>query len=155
MLINQRMILFLAVTLGVVVMLAGAPVEARQGGSFSSHDLQGAHGFAFDGVLMTDDGPVPISAVGQLTWNGRGGATAVRTLNIGGLFLLKQTAVGRYTINRDGTVEAEFEVTTVDPPGAFPTSTETFEGVISNNGHLVQFISTGGGVVARGRTERQ
>lgn len=138
-----------------VMLIAPQPAEARQGGDFNNWDLRGSYSFSFDGSLMDPAGPFPLSATGRIDFNGLGMVPgAVRTLNVGGQ-VFRQTAEGDYTVNPDGTGSAVFTVKTVEPPGALPDMVETFEFVISDNGRLLQFISTTPGVVARGRVERQ
>lgn len=128
--------------------------HAQSSGHFSNIDLRGNYGFAFDGSLLSDSGPVPLAAVGQVRFSGGGTATdAVRTVDLGGT-ILHQTASGTYNVNPDGTGSAQFTVVTLDPPG-IPDSTETFEFVLDGHGNVMQFISTTPGVVARGHLEQQ
>jgi hypothetical protein len=60
-------------------------------------DLNGPTGFSFDGtVTLSMNGTnvaVPVSAVGQVDWDGKGKApSATRTFNFGGAVILKQIA---------------------------------------------------------------
>lgn len=121
---------------------------------YSEKDLDGPTGFSFDGtVTLSINGAsvaVPVSAIGQVNWDGKGKATsATRTFNFGGAVILKQVAAGEYQVNPDGTGTARFEVTTVEvigspPPGVqLPgTAVETFVFVINQDNEL-QFIGTG------------
>jgi hypothetical protein len=58
-------------------------------------------------------------------------------------------------VNPDGTGSAEFTVMTVDPPDAFPDTTETFTFTLAGNRRKVQFISTTPGSVAMGLAIKQ
>lgn len=144
-----------AILLSGMLLIAVVPAHAKQGNTFFTGDLRGTWSFAFDGVLLVEDTGVPLSAHGRLVFNGRGVVPeAVRILNVGGM-VFRQTATGTYEVNPDGTGVAEFEVVTVDPSGALPDSIETFEFVLTDNEHELQFISTTPGVVARGAAKRQ
>lgn len=122
--------------------------------NYTERDLDGPTGFSFDGtVTLSIDGTnvaVPVSAVGQVNWDGNGNATsATRTFNFGGAVILKQTAVGEYQVNPDGTGTARFEVTTQEIIGTLPpgvqlpvTAIETFSFVLIQKNEL-QFIGTG------------
>lgn len=147
----------LAVAMVLTGLLLAAPGPSCAQGlqHFTDSSLRGNYGFSFDGTLATSNGQVPLSAVGQVQFDGNGTApSAVRTIQIGNT-VFHQTAVGTYTVNADGTGSAQFEVTTVDPANALPVSTEHFEFVVEHYGSTLQFISTTPGVVARGRLERQ
>jgi hypothetical protein len=121
---------------------------------FSDKDLNGPTAFSFDGtVTLPVNGSnvaVPVSAVGQCNWDGKGSApSATRTFNFGGAVILQQVAHGEYHVNPDGTGTARFEVTTqkvmgTPPPGvSLPgTSIETFSFALSKENEL-QFIGTG------------
>jgi len=121
---------------------------------YSAKDLHGPTAFSFDGtVTLMINGTsvaVPVSAVGQVNWDGAGEATsATRIFNFGGAVILKQSAVGEYQVNPDGTGTARFEVTTLEvigspPPGVQlpPVAVETFTFVLNQHNEL-QFIGTG------------
>ncbi len=93
---------------------------------------------------------VPVSAIGQVNWDGEGKATsATRIFNFGGAVILKQSAVGEYQVNPDGTGTARFEVTTLEVTGSLPpgvqlpgVAVETFTFVLKD-GNELQFIGTG------------
>jgi len=125
--------------------------EKRQ---YSEKDLRGPTAFSFDGTvtLSINDAnvAVPVSAIGQVNWDGNGKApSANRIFNFGGAVILKQAAVGEYQVNPDGTGTARFEVTTLEVIGSPPlgvqlpgTAVETFAFVLSQDNEL-QFIGTG------------
>jgi len=122
---------------------------------YTNKDLNGPTGFSFDGtVTLMINGTnvaVPVSAVGQVNWDGDGRApSASRTFNFGGAVILKQTAEGEYQINPDGTGTARFVVTTQEvigtpPPGVgLPgKAIETFSFVLTQPANELQFIGTG------------
>jgi hypothetical protein len=126
--------------------------ENRQ---YTEKDLRGPTGFSFDGtVTLNIDGAsvaVPVSAIGQVNWDGKGKApSATRTFNFGGAVILKQVAEGEYQVNPDGTGTARFLVTTQEvignlPPGVqLPAqAVETFAFVITQPDNQLQFIGTG------------
>jgi hypothetical protein len=144
-------IIFLLVTALVV-----PAAHAKQGDTFCDADLRGDFSFAFDGVLFLEGQPVPIAASGQFEADGDGAfSNFVRYVNVGGGIVLRQEGFGTYAINPDGTGSAEFTVMTVDPPEAFPDSTETFSFTITSNRRKVQFISTTPGSVAMGLAIKQ
>lgn len=143
------------ILLSGMLFIAVVPAHAKQGNTFFTGDLRGTWSFAFDGMLLIEGEGIPLSAHGRLIFNGRGVVLeAVRILNVGGM-IFRQTATGTYEVNPDGTGVAQFEVVTVDPPGALPDGIETFEFVLTDNEHELQFISTTPGVVARGEAKRQ
>jgi hypothetical protein len=125
--------------------------EIRQ---YSEKDLDGPTGFSFAGtVTLSMNGAnvaVPVSAVGQVNWDGNGKAAgAVRTFNFGGAVILKQVAKGEYQVNPDGTGSAKFVVATTEVIGTLPpgvqlpaTTLETFSFVLTQSNEL-QFIGTG------------
>lgn len=125
--------------------------ETRQ---YSEKDLKGPTGFSFDGtVTLAINGAsvaVPVSAIGQVNWDGKGKATsAVRTFNFGGAVILQQVAEGEYQVNPDGTGTARFVVTTQGvtgsvPPGVNlpPVAVETFSFVLTEPGSELHFIGT-------------
>jgi hypothetical protein len=122
---------------------------------YSEKDLKGPTGFSFDGtVTLSINGTsvaVPVSAIGQVNWDGKGKATsAVRTFNFGGAVVLQQVAEGEYQVNPDGTGTARFVVTTQSytgsiPPGVNlpPVAVETFSFVLTGPDNDLQFIGTG------------
>ena len=112
--------------------------------TFSEKDAKGPYGFSFDGFSIDRDSGAtnPISAVGQLTGDGRGRVTGgVRTLNLGGQVLL-QTIKGAYEVNPDGTGVARLEVSTLFDGAEIPFSVETFSFVINSPRNELQFVST-------------
>jgi hypothetical protein len=121
---------------------------------YTEKDLDGATAFSFDGtVTLSINGSsvaVPVSAIGQVNWDGKGKATsATRTFNFGGAVILKQIAHGEYQVNPDGTGSARFEVTTQEVTGTIPpgvqlpgTAIETFAFVLTQPNEL-KFIGTG------------
>jgi hypothetical protein len=125
--------------------------ESKQ---YTEKDLNGPTAFSFDGTVNLSINEasvaVPVSAIGQVNWDGKGKApSAVRIFNFGGAVILKQAAVGEYQVNTDGTGIARFEVTTLEvigtpPPGVqLPgTAIETFSFVLSQDNEL-KFIGTG------------
>ena len=122
---------------------------------YTEKDLYGPTGFSFDGtVTLSINGAsvaVPVSAVGQVNWDGKGNApSATRTFNFGGAVILKQIAKGEYQVNPDGTGTARFEVTTQEVIGSLPpgvqlpaTAVETFSFVLTQPDNELQFIGTG------------
>ncbi len=151
------------------------PIE--RGRPFSERDIRGPHGFFFQGFVTVTlpDGsalPVPVSAVGNLVADGRGGLPeGSRTLNFGGV-VLEQDSEGSYEVRPDGTGTATIEVTTVDqigePPPGFDlpsTTIETFSFVLTNRAGGIPFIGRNiveadskepvGAVTIRGEAHRQ
>lgn len=84
---------------------------------FSDKDLKGDYGFSLSGEAVS--GPIvgPIAGVGQISFDGKGNAVAVRTLNVGGVVVLRQTGTGTTHVNPDGTGTAVFSIVTVEPAG--------------------------------------
>jgi hypothetical protein len=121
---------------------------------YSEKDLHGPTAVSLDGtVTLSINGTsvaVPVSATGQVNWDGKGKApSAVRTFNFGGAVILKQVAKGEYQVNPDGTGSARFEVTTQEVIGTLPpgvqlpgTAIETFAFVLTQPNELL-FIGTG------------
>ena len=149
----KRWLFILGSVLLVLSLLGISDAEAKQ--PFSNNDLKGDFGFSFDGELLAGPFIGLIGAVGQFNSDGAGNIpTAVRTLNLVGVFVLQQTAVGTYQVNPDGTGTAQFTVTTVSPAG-FPVSTETFAFVITGKRKEISLVSTTAGIVAVGGAKRQ
>lgn len=146
---------------------------AARGRSFSERDIRGPYGFFFQGFVTftLDDStlPVPVSAVGHLVADGRGGLPeGSRTLNLGGV-VVEQDAEGSYEVRPDGTGIATIEVT-IDgtPPSGedLPSTTiETFSFVLTNRAGGIPFIGRQivaadsgepvGAVTIRGEAHRQ
>lgn len=144
----------LVLSAGVGVLRPAQAEEVRNGRVFSERDVRGPYGFSFQGflTLTLSDGsslPVPVSAVGRLVADGRGGIEAARTLSLGGL-VLEQDGVGVYEVQPDGTGSARFDIVVVDqtgtpPPGVeLPNATvESFAFVLTNFAGGIRFIGTG------------
>lgn len=146
----------LPIALLVLGTLAVPAAHAKQGDTFGDSDVRGDYSFAFDGVLIIEGQPVPIAASGQFEADGEGTYTNfVRIVNVGGGLVLRQEGFGTYSVNPDGTGSAEFTVMTVDPPEAFPDTTETFFFTIAGNRRKAQFVSTTPGSVAMGLAIKQ
>jgi hypothetical protein len=155
----------------------GLSEAAERGRRFSESDIRGSYGFFFQGFLtvqLSDDTilPVPVSAVGRLVADGRGGLPeGSRTVNLGGI-VLEQVAEGSYEVRPDGTGIATTEVTIVDQTGTLPsgltlppTTLETFSFVLTNQAGGIPFIGRDivdadslepvGAVTIRGEAHRQ
>lgn len=148
----------------------------ERGRPFSERDIRGPYGFFFQGfvsVTLPGDStlPVPVSAVGHLVADGRGGLPeGSRTLNFGGI-VLEQEAEGSYEVRPDGTGTATIEVTIVDQIGTLPgldfpsTTIETFSFVLTNRAGGIPFIGRHivaadsqepvGAITIRGEAHRQ
>jgi len=161
--ISIAIFLFLITTTGIVYLIdvnsaraetTKEDVTMSQSRQYMEKDLNGPTAFSFDGtVTLSINGTsmaVPVSAIGQVNWDGKGKApNATRTFNFGGAVILKQVAEGEYQVNPDGTGTARFKVTTLEvigtpPPGVeLPgTDIETFSFVLRQDNEL-QFIGTG------------
>jgi hypothetical protein len=121
---------------------------------YTEKDLNGPTAFSFDGtVTLSINGTniaIPISAIGQINFDGKGKATsATRIFNFGGAVILKQVAHGEYQVNPDGIGSARFEVSTQEVTGTLPPGVqlpgigvETFVFVLTQPNEL-KFIGTG------------
>lgn len=121
---------------------------------YTEKDLDGQTAFSFDGtVTLSINGTnvaIPISAIGQINFDGKGKATsATRIFNFGGAVILKQVAHGEYQVNPDGTGSARFEVSIQEVTGTVPpgvqlpaVAIETFVFVLTQPNEL-KFIGTG------------
>lgn len=131
------------------------PGARADGGGFSTADLDGSYGFSFDGSVfgvgesLGVDGYVPLSAVGQFDADEGTVTELKRTLNVGGVLIVKETFTGQATVEEDGTGTARFCSTgrtfVPDPPPVpFPTVTyEEFSFVITGeDNNEVEFIGT-------------
>ncbi len=169
----RRTLATLASSIVMLGLLSLAPTlvqnaQADGNKTFSEKDVKGSYGFSFDGLLILGDGtPVPVSAVGQVSSDGRGEVTGgTRTLKVGVDAAMQQTASGTYQVNPNGTGTAELLVNTIMPDGSeVPTSLETFSFVINSSRKELHFIGTsikspsgqnlGIGVVTRGVARKQ
>ncbi len=115
------------------------------GQKFNAHSLQGAYGFALDGLALNvfDGSTINAAAVGRFTFDGKGHiANGVRTLNTAGT-VQKENFSGTYTVNQDGTGVLTIHVSTILPDGtAIPTTIETAEFVINQPRNEMQLIGT-------------
>lgn len=124
----------LLLSLCFVLMSTGAFAGSK---NFSNSSVKGCYGFEFHGVVVHGVVGAPIAATGRFCADGNGHMTELtRVLRIPGA-VLHQNATGTYTVNRDGTAEATFDVTMND----VPFSKETFHSVITDNTKTLPFVS--------------
>jgi hypothetical protein len=96
--------------------------------------LAGTFGFTITGVLILPTGPVPVGAVGLITFDLDGNASGSQDRSVGGAFA-HETLRGSFTINSNCTVSLVANV--FDSNGNL-VRTSTITGV--NNGKIIRAI---------------
>lgn len=112
---------------------------------FTERSLKGNYAFSLNGIAhnVFDGSIIHATAVGRLTFNGKGIITdSVRTLNTSGT-IQKEIFSGTYTVNPDGTGNLKIQASVVLPDGStIPSSIETGDFVISRSPQQIQLIGT-------------
>lgn len=145
---KKQLLVILALLLLAVPFIGSSDAQGNR--SCSDRDFRGGYGFSFDGHFLTENGALPVAAVGILNADGQGNVTAVRTLNLNGQ-VFEQTAVGTYETNPNCTGTSVFEIFT---PG-LPDTVETFTSNLNRRSGNIQFVGTDDTVVAQGTAWKQ
>jgi len=98
--------------------------------------LAGTFGFTTTGVLILPTGPVPVGAVGLITFDLNGNASGSQDRSVGGAFA-HETLKGSFTINSNCTVSV---ITNVYDTNGNLVRTSTLDGVLDDNGKHVRAI---------------
>jgi hypothetical protein len=100
----------------------------------TSATASGTFGFTTAGTLFLPTGPVPVVAVGIITFDLNGSATGSQDRTVGGAFA-HETLTGTLTVNRDCTVTLNADV--FDTGGNL-VRTSILPGVLVNNGREIR-----------------
>jgi len=95
---------------GIAFFLIFASVAPRaQAAHCSLNGTAGKYGFTLNGVVITQNGPVPIAAVGKAILDASGNVSGTEARSVGGGFA-DETFTGTYTANPDctGTTTLQF-----------------------------------------------
>lgn len=121
--------------LPVLLLATGCFLPAFAQSRFSARDLRGTYVFSFQGTLVNTQTaqPIPIAALGTMTFDGEGKVTrAIRHLNLGGQ-IVRASATGTYTMTADGLGTATFTVVPMEgEPPIVPPTQEVFLFVMKN-----------------------
>jgi hypothetical protein len=96
----------------------------------------GTFGFTTTGTLILPTGPVPVVAVGLVTFDRDGSTTGSQDRSVGGIFA-HETLTGTLTVNRDCTISLLANV--YDSSGNL-VRTSTIPGVLDDNGKHIRAI---------------
>jgi len=96
----------------------------------------GTFGFTTTGTLILPTGPVPVAAVGLITFDLNGNATGSQDRSVGGAFA-HETITGTFTVKRDCTIIVVANV--YDSSGNL-VRTSTIPGVLADNGNHIRGI---------------
>ncbi len=118
--------------IGVFLLLAGPSLHA----ACTSATAAGTFGFTTTGTLILPSGPVPVGAVGLITFDLNGNAAGSQDRSLGGAFA-HETLTGTLTVNRDCTISLLANV--FDSSGTL-VRTSTIDGVLVNNGKQIRGI---------------
>ena len=100
----------------------GAPLTAEA--KFDERALKGSYAFVFEGNITFIGGQpqlLPVWGVGRFRAEGDGSVSeADVTINVAGCVILRQSGIGEYTVERNGTGSGELSLVTddVEPVGA-------------------------------------
>src|SRR5438067_2186239 len=121
--------------IGLFLLLAGPSLHA----ACTSATATGTFGFTTTGTLILPSGPVPVGAVGLVTFDLNGNVTGSQDRSVGGAFA-HETITGTFTVNRDCTIIVIANV--YDDSGNL-VRTSTIAGVLVDNGkHLRGIFET-------------
>jgi len=120
--------------IGLFLLLAGSSLHA----ACTSATAAGTFGFTTTGILIlpAPTGPVPVGAVGSITFDLNGNAAGSQDRSLGGAFA-HETLTGTLTVNRDCTISLLANV--FDSSGNL-VRTSTIDGVLVNNGKQIRAI---------------
>jgi len=118
--------------IGLFLLLAGPSLHA----ACTSATAAGTFGFTTTGTLILPSGPVPVGAVGLITFDLNGNAAGSQDRSLGGAFA-HETLTGTLTVNRDCTISLLANV--FDSSGTL-VRTSTIDGVLVNNGKQIRAI---------------
>jgi hypothetical protein len=96
----------------------------------------GTFGFTTTGTLILPTGPVPVAAVGMVSFDRDGDATGSQDRSVGGAFA-HETIAGTLTVNRNCTISLLANV--FDSSGNL-VRTSTIPGVLVDNGKHIRAI---------------
>ena len=112
--------------IGLFLLLARPSLHA----ACTSATAAGSFGFTTTGTLILPSGPVPVGAVGLITFDLNGNAAGSQDRSLGGAFA-HETLTGTLTVNRDCTISLLANV--FDSAGTL-VRTSTIDGVLVTNG---------------------
>ena len=112
--------------IGLFLLLARPSLHA----ACTSATAAGSFGFTTTGTLILASGPVPVGAVGLITFDLNGNAAGSQDRSLGGAFA-HETLTGTLTVNRDCTISLLANV--FDSAGTL-VRTSTIDGVLVTNG---------------------
>jgi len=118
--------------IGLFLLVAGTSLHA----ACTSATAAGTFGFTTTGTLILPSGPVPVGAVGLITFDLNGNAAGSQDRSLGGAFA-HETLTGTLTVNRDCTISLLANV--FDSSGTL-VRTSTIDGVLVNNGKQIRGI---------------
>ncbi len=118
--------------IGVFLLLAGPSLHA----ACTSATAAGTFGFTTTGTLILPSGPVPVGAVGLITFQLNGDVSGSQDRSVGGIFA-HETITGTLTVNRDCTISLLANV--FDSSGNL-VRTSMIDGVLVNNGKQLRAI---------------
>ena len=120
--------------IGLFLLFAGSSLHA----ACTSATAAGTFGFTTTGILIlpAPTGPVPVGAVGSITFDLNGNAAGSQDRSLGGAFA-HETLTGTLTVNRDCTISLLANV--FDSSGTL-VRTSTIDGVLVNNGKQIRAI---------------
>jgi hypothetical protein len=119
-----------------VAALVLASVLPRAEAACTNATLAGTFGFTTTGVLILPTGPVPVGAVGLITFDLNGNASGSQDRSVGGAFA-HETLRGSFTINSNCTASL---VTNVYDSSGNLARTGTLDGVLAENGKQIRAI---------------
>jgi hypothetical protein len=135
----------ICVVVGLVILLAGFPAQAKSSCTDPNHVLNNKYGWLNDGGLLAANlhpsnisDFIPLIQVGYLSFDGIGNVSGEHDTNLGGL-LIPHTDSGTYSVNLDCTTG------TIALDNGFTTSI-----VITGGGQEIKFVSATEGGVSSG-----
>ena len=111
-------------------------VAPRVHAACTSATAAGTFGFTTTGTLILPSGPVPVGAVGLITFQLNGDVSGSQDRSVGGIFA-HETITGTLTVNRDCTISLLANV--FDSSGNL-VRTSMIDGVLVNNGKQLRAI---------------
>jgi hypothetical protein len=144
---------YVAMMIVAALIVFSGSSEADNDDRFTERSLRGSWGFSAAGFLAVraTGSHTPASAVGLLTFDGRGECTDEAKLNSAGTVVSLTSITCTYTVNPDGTGTIQ---TTFAPAGAFTTDFV----IIEEKGEfhfIVSDVAQPGTTVASGVARRQ
>jgi len=110
-------------------------------GQCTNATMHGVYAMSASGSL----GGIPVAVIARVVYDGRGQATAIETVSVGGAIYTDVSATGTFTVNSDCTGSKTF---------TSPLGVSNYNFVITPDGSRITWIETDSGTILNGEANR-